>query len=192
MQAGSRYGFTDFIRTKLDTMGRSPQPFHQMAAKLVLTHQLGTIVTTAYDNLLELALQLARAGLNVVIRPGDIGFISPERPTLIKLFGDRNQPETLIVTEQDQHGLLRDWKNPIIGEIQSTMRRNSVLFVGYDLADPVVGALFDEIAGDTFQMRSFAVWSGLSAEQKDSLLGNRNLVVLDADPVDVLRALAQG
>lgn len=58
-QAGNRWAFTDFIRNALDTAGKGPQPFHQRIAVLVKEHHVETLITTAYDNLLELAFQQA-------------------------------------------------------------------------------------------------------------------------------------
>ena len=100
-RAGHRFEFTDFLRNALDTSGQSPHPFHRRVAELVETHGIQTIITTAYDDLLELALKQAGLGFNRVVNGNDVPFISPDRPTLIKLYGDVQQPETLIVTDHD-------------------------------------------------------------------------------------------
>ena len=107
-QAGNRFEFTDFIRNALDTAGKSPSAFHHGVVALVKEHGIGTIITTAYDNLLEVAFQQAGVGINRVVRGSDVSFIRQERPTLIKLYGDAQQPETLVVTDRDHSQLLRD------------------------------------------------------------------------------------
>ena len=107
-RAGKRWEFTAFIRDALDTTGRSPQSFHRRIVDLVKTHRIETIITTAYDNMLELAFQEAGVGINRVVRGGDVSFVNPGRPTLIKLYGDAQQPDTLVVTDRDHSDLLRD------------------------------------------------------------------------------------
>ena len=67
-QAGNRWAFTDFVRQALDTSGKSPQAFHERVASLVKEFQIETVITTAYDNLLEAAFQGAGMGINRVVR----------------------------------------------------------------------------------------------------------------------------
>jgi hypothetical protein len=135
-QVGNRWEFTDFVRNALDTTGKSPQPFHRRIVELVKTHQIETLITTAYDNLLELAFQEAGVGINRVVRGNDVSFIHPDRPTLIKLYGDAQQPDTLVVTDRDHSDLLRDReKEPLVDEVRRAFRRNTVLFLGYNLSD---------------------------------------------------------
>lgn len=185
-QAGNRWEFTDFLRHALDTTGKSPQPFHRRVAELVKAHNLETIMTTAYDNLLELAFQQAGLGLNRVVRGSDVNFISPDRPTLIKLYGDAQQPDTLVVTDQDHSNLLRDReKEAVIDEVRRTFRRNTVLFLGYNLVDPDFRFLFDQIAESRFARTAYAVWPGLP-EADVRMWRDRGIVILAQDPLELL------
>ncbi len=186
-QAGNRWAFTDFIRNALDTTAKSPQPFHQQIAALVKEHQIETVITTAYDNLLELACRQAGVGLNRVVRGSDVNFTNPDRPTLIKLYGDAQQPDTLIVTDQDHSNLLRDRdREAVIDEIRRAFRRNTILFLGYNLADPDFRFLFDQIAESRFARTAYAVWPGLP-EVDMRMWRDRGIVILEADPSGLLR-----
>src|SRR5215217_3796872 len=49
MQGGNRFAFTDYLIRQLDTLGKPPQPIHQLIARL----SAPTFITTTYDNLLE-------------------------------------------------------------------------------------------------------------------------------------------
>jgi hypothetical protein len=185
-QAGNRWEFTDFIRNALDTIGKSPQPFHSRLVELVETHRVGTIIATAYDNLLELAFQQAGVGLNRVVRGSEVAFINPDRPTLVKLYGDAQQPDTLVVTDRDHSELLRDRdKEDLVDEVKRAFRRNTVLFLGYNLADPDFRFLFDQIAGSRFARTAYAVWPGLP-EADVRMWRDRGIVILDTDPLGVL------
>ena len=185
-QAGNRWAFTDFIRTGLDTAGVSPQPFHRRIVELVKTHGIETIITTAYDNLLELAFREAGVGLNRVVRGSDVNFINPDRPTLIKLYGDAQQPDTLVVTDRDHSDLLRDReREPLLDEVRRALRRNTVFFLGYNLADPDFRFLFDQVAESRFARTAYAVWPGLP-EADVRMWRDRGIVILDTDPLGIL------
>jgi NAD-dependent SIR2 family protein deacetylase len=187
-QAGNRWEFTNFIRNALDTTSKSPQPFHQQIVALVKEHRIEAIITTAYDNLLELAFQQTGVGFNRVVRGSDVNFIEPDRPTLIKLYGDAQQPDTLVVTDQDHSNLLRDRdKEAVIDEVRRAFRGNTVLFLGYNLADPDFRFLFDQIAESRFARLAYAVWSGLP-EADVRMWRDRGIVILDVDPLGILDA----
>lgn len=182
-QAGNRFDFIDFLRTELDVVGRSPQALQQRVVRLVKTHQLETIITTAYDDVLELAFQQAGVGFNRVVRGSEVNFINPDRSTLIKLYGDVLQPDTLVVTDQDHTNLLRDRdKESVLDEVKRAFRRNSVLFLGYDLSDPDFQFLFDQIAESRFARTAYAVWPDLP-EADVRMWQDRGIVILEADPL---------
>ena len=185
-QAGNRWEFTAFIRDALDTTGKAPRPFHRRIVELVRTHQIETLITTAYDNLLELAFQEAGVGINRVVRGSDVAFINSGRPTLIKLYGDAQQPDTLVVTDRDHSDLLRDReREALVDEVRRAFRRNTVLFLGYNLADPDFRFLFDQIAESRFARTAYAVWPDLP-EVDVRMWRDRGIVILDVDPLRIL------
>ena len=187
-QAGNRFEFTDFIRNALDTTGKSPSVFHQGVVALVKAHGISTIITTAYDNLLEVAFQQVGVGINRVVRGSDLSFIRPDRPTLIKLYGDAQQPETLVVTDRDHSQLLRDRdKEDVIDAVRHTFKRNTILIYGYNLSDPDFKFLFDQIAESQFARLAYAVWPGLPEADKQ-MWRDRGIVILEEDPLNVLRS----
>ncbi len=189
-QAGNRWTFTDFIRNALDTTGKSPQFFQQQVVTLVKKHRLESIITTAYDNLLELAFQSAGLGLNRVIRGNDVNFINPDRATLVKLYGDAQQPETLIVTDQDHNKMLRDQeREAIIDEVRQALRRSTVLFVGYNLADSDFRFLFDQVTESRFRRTAYAVWPGLPDVEKQ-MWRDRGITILEVAPFGLLSNLS--
>ena len=187
-QAGNRWEFTDLVRNALDTSGKPPQPFHHGIVARVKEHHVATIITTAYDNSLELAFQQAGIGINRVVRGSDVSFIRPDRPTLVKLYGDAQQPDTLVVTDRDHSDLLRDRdREPLIDTVRQAFRLNTLLFLGYNLADPDFRFLFDQIAQSRFARIAYAVWLGLP--QVDvQMWRDRGIVILDTDPLRTLAA----
>jgi len=185
-RAGSRFEFTDFLRNQLDTWGRQPQPFHEQIATLVGRRRPEILITIAYDNLLELALQRAGVGFNRVVRSSHLHFLNPDRPTLIKLYGDVQEPETLVVTDQDHTDLLRNPdKAGLVDEVRRTFSRNTLLFLGYNLADPDFRFLFDQLAGDRFARTAYAVWPNLP-EPDVQMWRDRRIIILDTNPLPAL------
>lgn len=192
MQAGNRFAFTQHLRQQLDPVGHDPHPLLRTLAGLVQENELETLITTDYGEAVEAAFRAQGIGLNTAVNDSDLQFANPDYPTLLKLYGDWQQPASLIVTTQDENKLVRGRvpdKQTLLDEAIRAFRRTTLLFIGYDLSDPVVSALFDEVAGDQFQRTAYAVWSGLSHTAVSSYSTNRGLVVLDTDPHLLLQAL---
>jgi S1-C subfamily serine protease len=191
-RGGNRWEFTAFIRDQLDNTGKSPQPFHRRIVELVQEHEIKTLITTAYDNLLELAFQEAGVPINCVVCGSDVSFIYPDRPMLIKLYGDAQQPDTLVVTEDDHYDLWRDRdKEDLLQEVKTVLRRQTVLFLGYNLADPDFNLLWREVLdrAGRFNRTAYAVWPSLP-EEEVRMWQDRGIVILDTDPLGILGDLA--
>ena len=192
MQSGNRFRFTDFLRNQLDTTGKQPQPFHQYIVSLVQTYRLETLITTAYDDLLEMAFRQKQIGLNRIVTDADLRFMNPTQPTLIKLYGDWQRVDSLSVTQQDLNALLSGReKSEIVGEIRHIFRRYTLLFVGHDLNDPFVENLFDEVAGGKFQIPAYAIWPKATELEITSYKSNRGLTILATEPLDFINRLVQ-
>jgi len=187
MQGGNRFEFTDYLGRQLDTLGKQPQRFHRLVVQLPIQ----TIITTAYDSLLELAFQQAGEPINRQVRDSDIAFADPRRRTLIKLYGDAQQRDTLVVTEDDHYGLLRSReKEGLLDEVRAALRKNAVLFLGYDLADPDFNLLWREVLDrmGRFALGAFAVWPGAPKDQRE-IWEARQVRVIAAEPLELLEQL---
>jgi hypothetical protein len=194
MSHGRRWGFTNYLIQALEPAQVAPGPFYEQIARLAQATRPKLIITTAYHRLLELALQ-SQGGVafSSVVQDEALRFLDPNRLTILKLYGDIQQVDSLIVTEQDQNALLRGREKPeLVDEVRRAFRHSSLLFLGYDLQDPAVSALFDEVAGHRFQAHSYAVWPGLSQRERESFEQNRGLTVLPADPLAIVQTLLAG
>ena len=190
-QAGNRWEFTALIRDALDTTNKSPHPFHWRIIELVKTRRVKTLITTAYDNLLELAFQEVGVGFNRVVHGSDVAFIRPNRPTLVKLYGDAQQPNTLVVTEDDHYGLWRDRdREDLLDEVRSVLRRNTVLFLGYNLTDPDFNLLWREVLDRVgrFALGAYAVWTDLPEDER-RVWADRHVRIIEAEPLALLERL---
>ncbi len=188
MQGGNRFAFTDYLGRQLDTLGKAPQRLQQLIARLPVQ----TVVTTAYDTLLEQAYQQAGVPINRVVRGSDLAFADPRRPTLIKLYGDLQQRDTLVVTEDDHYGLWRDReKESLLDEVRRAMRGNAVLFLGHNLADPDFHLLWRDVLDrmGRFALGASAVSPGMAPDEQ-RVWEERQVRVIDLDPLALLEQLA--
>jgi len=183
-RGGNRHDFTSFIMDALS--GHAPGAFHRRVVEFVQTHNISKLITTAYDDLLWRAFRDADARVHRVVRGSDVSFIAPDRPTLIQLYGDAQQPDTLVVTEDDHYGLLRA-KEDLLDEVRAVLRKNVILFLGYDLGDPDFNLLWREALdrAGRFAQGAYAVWPGLP-EAERQVWQDRGIVVLETTPLTFL------
>lgn len=187
----TRVAFTQYLQNQLSPFDKSVQSFQQAIVHLVEKYKLSTIFTTAYDQQLEDAFRQLGKRVARVGTPTQLSLSSPNQCTLIKLLGHWEDPENLLVTEQDLNRFIRGQANQkLVSELTSELRRKSLFMVGENLQDTAMLALLDENAGNRFQLPGYAIWSGLSQVETNSFAGNRNLQIIEGDPVIFLQALA--
>lgn len=189
-RAGNRYAVTSFLRDALSRAGQSPTPFHQRLANLVQTHNLKTVITAAYDDLLEQALRQAGVPFHTVINNSNARSIQPDRLSLIKLYGAVHCPNSLVVTKQDHTQLLRDRdRDEVLSEVRRALAQNSVYFLGYNLTDLSFAFIYDQIAENRFSRTAYALWPGLDAVEVQTWR-DQGLVILAEDPLNVVDGVA--
>jgi hypothetical protein len=182
-QGRNRFEFTQFLVDAFPS-GQQPTPFYQNVATLVKKYQLETIMTTCYDDSLRQAFYQANLRYTSVVREGDERYITPEIPTLIELYGNLQQKDTLVITASDHATLSRN-KRALIDEVHSAFRRNTVLILGYNLADSDFYSLLTEIRETRHARQIFAVWPGLP-EQQVKMWEGRGIIILAGDPLSAL------
>jgi hypothetical protein len=191
MHGGSRFGFTQFLKNQLTRL--QPGPLFHMLAQFVRATQPEWILTTAFHRLFEVAMEEAGDySLQIVTADNQLPFIERTAPALLKLFGDIQQAE-MIVTEQDVSNLLRGRMNnrrEMFDQMEQLLKQNCILFIGHDFKNRDTRSLVDLISGGQFQIRSYAIASGLDQDEIASFETNRGLKILDTDAFDVLKEIS--
>lgn len=141
-----RERFLRFVGTRLVHHQNPPTPL------LYALRGLGfrRIFTTNLDRLLERAWENPLEGtpdLDVVVpapdlRPGSIALQS--RPLLIKLFGDIERTETLILTSDDYESFWR-LRPELVSKLKAMLEVGPTLFVGYRLNDPEFRRIYTQV-----------------------------------------------
>jgi hypothetical protein len=139
---GARY--EAFLREQFETRASDSDaltPSHEALVDLPIRE----VFTTNYDRLIELAY--GRWGVDIAVSVTPEQFLSHEvkrtQPHLIKLHGDIDQPETIVLT-RDDYANSRLARAELFRHFEQHARFSSFLFVGFSLRDPTFNLLRDE------------------------------------------------
>lgn len=125
-QPRQRWEFTQYVKNQLETWNKRPQRFHQLLVQLPVQ----MTITTAYDELLKQAFAQAGIPINHLVKDSDVPFSHPRQRSVLRLYGELSQPESLILTEDDHYGLWRNRdKESLLDEIRATLRRHVILLL---------------------------------------------------------------
>ncbi len=97
----------------------------------------GLIITTNYDHLIENALGCEGKKPIVVSRAEDLTAISGGPHVVVKIHGDIDQPDTLVITQGDYHRRLAS-QHRLGGFgafLASLLSTRTMIFVGYSMTD---------------------------------------------------------
>jgi SIR2-like domain len=112
------------------------------------------IATTNYDTLIEDALRNAgKEPKRCVYHPNEYQHTpemengSPDAPALLKIHGDINTPESIVITDEDYIQFVmrmgdKEEFNPVPNTFRYALRTMPTLFIGYSLVDYNLRALF--------------------------------------------------
>lgn len=115
------------VRDAVSTTGCAPS--HYLLAGL----RAGQNVTTNYDTAYERALDtsLGESAYRVLTRH----LAEQPHPWVLKIHGDAEAPETIVLTKDDYHRLESDHR-ALLAVVESLLMTSHLLFVGYSLKDP--------------------------------------------------------
>jgi len=146
--ARSRRDLVDSIRTAVH-VGKRPSPVLRALAELDFTR----VITTNYDQLFEEALRCANKQTRESVytpnleRTRDYGSPTAESPVIFKIHGDIDEPETIVVTDEDYIQFIlrmssKDPYDPVPLNLKADLTDWTTLFVGYRLLDYNLRLLF--------------------------------------------------
>jgi WD40 repeat protein len=170
-----RNALLNHISEQTDTIGKAPTANHVRLARL----GIHTWVTSNYDSLLEQTLHQAEMRFIKVVCDHDLSATSSETMTLIKLHGDREQPNTIVITQQDYETYFRHFPR-VKQKLTSLLVDKTFLFIGYSINDPDFNQIQSEIVFDLKDHHRTAYAVLFDADEfTNSYLRERNIHVLN-------------
>ena len=183
-----RHELIRFVRDRLEAMGNTPQPIHRLIAKLTCCKILAT---TCLDCRLEQAIKEEGRPLNIIDENADIAFQDQRKTSLYKLRGSIDRVESLVLTEDDYEAFYDDEKSISLA-LQAHLACKTILFVGYDLADPYFKRLYSKVTDslDTFARRSYII--GMAPAQRViRWCARHNIEVIQAEVTEFLEKIIE-
>lgn len=185
----AKFGRHALIKTLIDEYSlfdATPPRAYQLIAELPFP----VIVSTSYDQLIEKALMIfSQEPYHIVIGDSEIPYQSTTKRLLVKLFGSIEQPDSLIVTEQDHINIFE--KLPTLSMvIQYHFATKTLLFLGFDLQDEFFRRFYSSsiLRVDRHRRRAYAIMRDLSPLAK-ALWANQNIEMIIAEPAEFLSTL---
>jgi hypothetical protein len=177
-----------FVRDQLESLGDEPQPVHRLIAKMT---DCNLVATTCLDRRLERAFEEAGRPLDVIVGVPDVAFEDERKAQLYKLRGSLERAESLVLTEDDYETFFEDQAS-ISVVLQGYLARKTVLFVGYDLADPHFKRLFRKVTAplDGYARRAYA-FGETPTPRVCRWCERHGIDVVDADATVFLEALTR-
>jgi len=157
-----------FLKDRLDTREIQPTAAHRALTRLPIS----VVFTANYDDLLEQAYKETGRRVQVVVNDTDIPFMrsDPGSVNIIKLYGDLDQPETIVLTRQ-QYETFFILRPQMVKLLETELGRSTMLYLGWSHSDPHFNFLFGELSAHYKQyMRAgYAVFFNITDAQKHEM-----------------------
>ncbi len=182
-----RQGLIQFLRDRLERPGVTLPRAHKLAARL----RPPVIVTTCYDRLLERALREANVAHVPVVGNAEVAYADKEKVLLVWLWGVLDQPDAIIVTEDDRRGFLKGRVN-LSDMLRGELARRTWLFVGFDAEDAWFRGFYDSVnQGLDRQSRRAYLFGAPPGAYTRAWWEHRNAEILNAEVESFLAALTE-
>ncbi|MGB0385560.1 MAG: sister chromatid cohesion protein PDS5 [Ardenticatenaceae bacterium] len=133
-----RHELVDFLRERLSIGTISPT--HRLLRRLGVR----VMVTTCVDQLLARALDEEKIAYTQVVGNSEIAYRDEQRLLLVNLWGVLDQPDSLIITEDDRRGFLGGRAN-LSDVLRGELAQRTWLFVGFDASDRWFRRFYDQV-----------------------------------------------
>lgn len=132
-----------------------------------------TIITTNYDSLFENSYK--EKG-QIIVSPEEVPSISEKRTAILKIHGDLQVPDSVIITKSDYMKFFEEnGKNVYWSVIEERLSTKSVVFLGYNVEDINIRFILSKIDKSCAQNRReyFLVAPNLSQAKINDLTNNK-------------------
>lgn len=161
----SRGKLIEILAKEIKVNRVQPGKAHQALVNLLFD----TICTTNFDFLIEQALTEQKIPFSTIISEERLAISTEELTKVIKLHGDFNHPNNMVLTENDYDNFVE--RNKVLSTyISNLFITKTLLIVGYSLDDTDIRTLWSVIGSRLGKLRS-----------------NAYAVLVDASPLEISR-----
>lgn len=174
---------------EVEKLGVQPAPIHQLIADAVLPST--KVITTRFDRLLERALDQFAKPYVLIKRDEDLVAFDEGRVTLIKIMGDIQEPESLVITEDDVDRFIR--RLPTVSDlIRAYLATKTLIFIGYDLNSRHFRRFLLQVTDDLgdFRRHSYAITNQPVGPADQRYWAEQKVEIQQRDPLAFLEELA--
>jgi len=166
-----------FVIKRIRSGCGKPLRVHRALARVAPT----IVMTTNYDDLYETAMQEAGKDCKRIVQSSDLVGLPLNRPRMLKLHGDKEQPHEIELTGSDYMA----WRKRAAGlqaEVVAALQKHVCVFVGYSVRDENLEDVLRIISEnlDTDAPKHFAVVHEIDQERAAELHGSVEFVEGDA------------
>jgi hypothetical protein len=182
-----RQALVEFITNEIADPQIAPLFIHQLTTWLPFR----VVITTNWDRLLERACERASKPYRLVVRNEEISYLAPDKFTLIKIHGSVEQPDTLVITEDDYLDFFSELPT-VATVLKAEFATKPLLFLGYSLEDINFKRLYAEVTRelDRHKRLAYAVQRAPSGFAVKWWRQSKEVEIIDADATEFLQALA--
>ncbi len=144
------------LKEEIDRLADQPGALARQIADAVLPHS--KVITSRFDQVLERSLDSSRKPYVLIVRDTDLPSFDESKITLIKMRGDIDQPDSLVITEDDIDQFLQ--RLPSVSDvIRAFFATKSLIFLGFDLESELFKRLYRQVSGQlsAFNRQAFAI-----------------------------------
>jgi formylglycine-generating enzyme required for sulfatase activity len=180
-----RNSLIQYLIKRIGDARLQPLQTHKIIARLPIK----ILITTNYDRLLEQELDYLRRPYIKVVGNSEIAFLDESKLLLVKWHGSIEQPESIIITEDDYLNFFRGLPSVSI-VLKSYFATKTLLFIGYSLTDQNFRRAFTEITSDIARYRRMAYAVQRKPSNYDQVWWHsKGVQIMDTDAVEFLEAL---
>jgi len=171
-----RQGLADELRRLIQVGVATPGPVHQSFCRL----PFDVVCTTNWDALIEDGYRSVGHAFRVASRDSQLAIgTRPGSTLLVKFHGDLDDPESLVVTEQDYDGFTQE--RPLMATyVSGLLIVRTALFIGFSTDDPDFRQLWQVLSGRLGRLRrqAYALTVAVSTGRR-ARLERRAIQVID-------------
>ena len=136
-----RNALVRYLKDSLNKPNVDPNETHYLLTALA---RQGLVITTNYDSLLEEAYRDSELTYHTVVSDSDLGYWDESVARIVKLRGDLNQPNSLVITQRDLDSY--SLRCPLINNyVRGLFSVRTPVFLGYSFSDPDLTLLMNQL-----------------------------------------------